>query len=365
MARRGIDISAHQGNIDLGALKSQIDFVIIRVGYGTKGTLDTKFKRNADLCKSLGIPFGFYWYSYALDENGAAAEADACINAIAPYKDSYSMGVWFDMEDADGYKRKNGMPSNGTLRAMCTKFCSKLEAAGYYAGIYASQSWFNNQLNGSELDRYDKWIAQWPTQNGSQKALDTDANSRTGLSLWQFTSVGHFNGYNGNLDTNYAYKDSYRVGEIIEEPTISQPSSPVFGTTLELAIGVMKGQYGNGEDRKNNLGSRYDEVQNFINHIITASVNTLVEETKAGKYGNGEDRKIVLSSRYDEVQNKINNQSNSSNTVSYIIKAGDSLSSIAKKFNTTWRKIYEDNKATIGSNPNRIYVGQKLIIRRG
>ena len=46
MAKRGIDISAHQGNIDLAALKSQIDFVIIRVGYGTKGTIDTKFKRN-------------------------------------------------------------------------------------------------------------------------------------------------------------------------------------------------------------------------------------------------------------------------------------------------------------------------------
>ena len=43
MVKRGIDISAHQGNIDLNSLKSQIDFVIIRVGYGTKGTLDTKF----------------------------------------------------------------------------------------------------------------------------------------------------------------------------------------------------------------------------------------------------------------------------------------------------------------------------------
>ena len=45
MAKRGIDISAHQGNIDLSALRSQIDFVIIRVGYGTKGTIDTKFTR--------------------------------------------------------------------------------------------------------------------------------------------------------------------------------------------------------------------------------------------------------------------------------------------------------------------------------
>ena len=51
MAKRGIDISAHQGNINLSALKSQIDFVIIRVGYGVSGTIDEKFKRNADLCR--------------------------------------------------------------------------------------------------------------------------------------------------------------------------------------------------------------------------------------------------------------------------------------------------------------------------
>jgi GH25 family lysozyme M1 (1,4-beta-N-acetylmuramidase) len=91
--KRGIDISAHNGDINLFALKSQIDFVIIRVGFGTSGTLDKKFKRNADLCKSLGIPFGFYWYSYALNTTGAEKEAAACLKAIEPYKDSYTMGV--------------------------------------------------------------------------------------------------------------------------------------------------------------------------------------------------------------------------------------------------------------------------------
>ena len=157
MARLGIDISAHQGDIDLAALKRNgVQFAIIRVGYGTKGTLDSKFRRNADLCQSIGLPFGFYWYSYALDVNGAAEEARHFLNAVAPYKDSYSMGCWFDMEDADGYKRRNGMPSNSTLRAMCAKFCEIVENAGYYAGIYASQSWFNNQLNGGEINRYDK-----------------------------------------------------------------------------------------------------------------------------------------------------------------------------------------------------------------
>lgn len=49
----------------------------------------------------------------------------------------------------------------------------------------------------------------------------------------------------------------------------------------------------------------------------------------------------------------------------YTVKKGDSLSTIARKMTgsaSNWRKIYEQNKDTIGSNPNRISVGMKLII---
>lgn len=205
MAKLGIDISAHQGDIDLEALKSQIDFVIIRVGYGTKGTIDKKFIRNADLCKTLGIPCGFYWYSYALDVEGAEKEAKAFLDAIKPYTPEY--GCWFDMEDADGYKKKNGMPSNETLQEICYKFCEIVEAEGYYTGIYASESWLENQLAGDKLSRFDKWTAQWPTTlGGKQKGLGVNADSRDDVSLWQFTSQAKFEGYNGNLDADYAYK---------------------------------------------------------------------------------------------------------------------------------------------------------------
>ena len=51
------------------------------------------------------------------------------------------------------------------------------------------------------------------------------------------------------------------------------------------------------------------------------------------------------------------------NETIYIVKKGDNLSKIAKKFNTTWQKIYEDNKDVIGNNPNLIYPNQKLIIK--
>ena len=309
MAKRGIDISSWQGNIDLSALKSEIDFVIIRVGYGVSGTIDSKFRRNADLCNQLGIPYGFYWYSYALDVSGAQKEADNFLNAISGYNPTY--GCWFDMEDADGYKRKNGMPSNSTLRDMCYAFCEKVENAGYYSGVYASLSWFNNQLAGDRLSRFDKWIAMWPTSGGKQRGLNVSPDEKSGWSMWQFTSDGKFNGYSGRLDTNYAYHDFPNPGDHPQpspEPTPTpEPTPSPSGSTLDLATAVMNGDYGDGDARKNALGSRYDEVQDFINHIFSASVDTLASEViNENKYGVGDQRKTVLGPRYNEVQDRVN-----------------------------------------------------------
>lgn len=49
-----------------------------------------------------------------------------------------------------------------------------------------------------------------------------------------------------------------------------------------------------------------------------------------------------------------------SKPITYTVKSGDTLSSIAKKYNTTYQKIAKDNNI---SNPNVISVGQKLIIK--
>ena len=261
MAQLGIDISVHQGDIDLEALKSQIDFVIIRVGYGTKGTIDKKFIRNADLCKSLGIPMGFYWYSYALDVDGAEKEANAFLNAIAPYTPEY--GCWFDMEDADGYKKKNGMPSDETLRDICYKFCEIVEAEGYYTGIYASESWLENQLAGDRLSRFDKWVAQWPTTlGGKQKGLSVNADSRNDVSLWQFTSQAKFEGYNGNLDANYAYKT-------FPNPDKKETTTPVIETPQKFNIGdrvIINGSLYTSSNAASPAGSVSNKITNITRY---------------------------------------------------------------------------------------------------
>lgn len=60
---------------------------------------------------------------------------------------------------------------------------------------------------------------------------------------------------------------------------------------------------------------------------------------------------------------RIPEASGQTNIIIYVVKSGDTLSKIAKAYNTSWQKIYEDNKNIIGKNPNLIYAGQKLTIK--
>ena len=48
----------------------------------------------------------------------------------------------------------------------------------------------------------------------------------------------------------------------------------------------------------------------------------------------------------------------------YTIQAGNTLSSIAKKYDTTWEDIYAENKSVIGRNPNMIHPGTRLTIQK-
>ena len=97
------------------------------------------------------------------------------------------------------------------------------------------------------------------------------------------------------------------------------------------------------------------------------SIDEVAKEVIAGKWGNGTDRKQRLTEAgydFSEVQKRVNEMLgyNSSSKTTYTVKKGDNLTSIAKKYYTTWQKIYENNKDIIGNDPNLIKPGQVLII---
>ena len=283
----------------------------------------------------LGIPFGVYIYSYATSDAQARSEAEHVLRLISGYKLSYP--IYLDLEQA-------GTETGAIQRANI--FGDIIENAGYWCGVYANTNWWTNYLVG--LERFVKWVAQYNSVCTYQGTYD----------IWQYTSGGSVPGISGNVDMNHCYRDypaEITGGDTKPTPPAVAPS----GSTLDLVVGVMQGKYGDGDARKNALGNRYNEVQNMINYIASASVDTLVKEVYAGKYGNGDTRKAALGSRYSEVQNKINGPSGGG-TVYYTVQSGDTLSGIAAKYGTTYQHLAGLNGIV---NPNLIYAGQKIRVK--
>ena len=195
---RGIDISEHQGVIDWEKVKNEVDFVIIRCGYGVNDITqdDDMFIRNVSECKRLGIPYGVYIYSYAVDTDKAKSEAEHVRRLLVQAGDytTPEYGIWFDME-SDSYKAPYNV-SNETYVAIAHTFISEMNRFGYNnIGIYANLTWLNSILNDESLDQYPKWVAQW----GDKCTYEKD------YIMWQYTSDGSVNGISGRVDMDYYY----------------------------------------------------------------------------------------------------------------------------------------------------------------
>ena len=136
-----------------------------------------------------------------------------------------------------------------------------------------------------------------------------------------------------------------------------------------MAHEVLAGKWGNGSERRKNLGSRYNEVQAEVDKIlkerqdkpIEKTVDQLAVEVLAGVYGNGIERRLKLGSKYAAVQKRVDEiiKERKKNQKKYVVVKGDTLSGIARRYNTTWQNIAKANNLT---NPNKIYIGQQLII---
>lgn len=192
MEKRGIDVSYHQGTINWELVKPNIDFAILRCGYGKDivSQDDKEFIRNANECTRLGIPFGVYLYSYAQNTSDATSEANHVLRLIKNYKLEYP--VFYDVED-----RIQEPLTDQQLTNICTTFCNILEENNYYVGIYANLFWLTTKLNSTALDKYDKWLAEWRSETTYIKPFG----------MWQYTSNGTVNGINTMVDMNIAYKD--------------------------------------------------------------------------------------------------------------------------------------------------------------
>ena len=296
MSMKFIDISNWQAGLNVASVVKNggLGAVIVKATEGV-GFVDKSCDGFVQQCISNGIRFGFYHFAR---NNDAAAEAE------------------FFRKNTTGYEGK-GIPvldwEDGQSIAWVNKFVERYhELTGVWPWVYGN-AWRFNQ--GTVNTNCGRWVAGYPS-NGITDinyGLNNDCAYKVNNGLvcaWQFSSSVRISGYSGNLDGDVFYGDAaawdkYAGGSPASGGSGGSTTTP-SGSVLSLAVGVMQGKYGNGTARKQALGSRYDEVQDFINHISTASAQTLAQEVLAGKYGNGDTRKTVLGSRYNEVQAIVN-----------------------------------------------------------
>mgnify|MGYP004611446309 FL=1 len=193
MTKFGIDVSQHQGTIDWQTLKNQVDFVIIRCGYGQDqmNQDDSQFRRNADACTRLNIPFGVYLYSYARRVADAQGEANHVLRLIRGYKMAYP--VFYDLED----ENTTGRLSNRTIAQIAQRFGDILEENDYFVGVYANLYWWTDKLTDPVFNKYAKWVARYAQTLNNPDKYD----------IWQYSQRGRLDGIRTSVDLNYSYRD--------------------------------------------------------------------------------------------------------------------------------------------------------------
>lgn len=235
---KGVDLSTHNKNVDYKALKdSGVEFAILRIGYGKDaGQRDEMFDEHYRGCKEVGIKVGAYHYSYCNKMENAIKEAENCLRYLDGVE--LDLPVFYDLEDKTLLNSRIDITEIGII------FCNKIKNAGYDAGVYASLNWFNNYISPYALlnENINIWVAQWNDELTADFPVD----------IWQNTNHNEF-GFDG---------DYYLIKDIpTPEPTLD------INIYQSLAVDVIYGRYGNGEERKQALGNYYEEVQNIVNDM--------------------------------------------------------------------------------------------------
>lgn len=205
-----IDVSGHDGLIDWDSAKEHIEGVIIRIGYGNDYAYqdDKQAVQNMDECERLGIPYGVYIYSYSMTMQETESEISHTLRMLKGHNPV--RGVWFDMEDADEYKKNHGMDvyseeDRTLLTDICIRFIDEMHSRGYITGVYANYDYYKNVLDTNRLymtEGFNMWLAHWDVEEPDMDCM-----------MWQFGAyrIGDHE-FDGNIyyaDYSSPYKDAY------------------------------------------------------------------------------------------------------------------------------------------------------------
>ena len=248
--RTVIDISQFNNVTNWSAVKAIGYPVIIRIGYrGSKTgviTYDPRYKEYKSACEQYGIEHYFYFFPCSITDAEAHEEALFIKNEVI------GSGVPMIYLDSEVVQRDKSGRSDNLSKEKRTRMlriiCEDLLSWGISCGIYASRSWFYNNLDMSNIPNNavkNTWVAEY----------GVDKTKYTGTYImWQYTSKGSVNGISGNVDLSHQYEPFYLIVNNDSSQTSginTEPEKEITKSELEKVIEVAKGEIDYLEKRSN------------------------------------------------------------------------------------------------------------------
>lgn len=190
-----------------------VDFMFVRVASrdNAQGTLyeDKCADSHIKGAQANDIQVGLYIFSQALNEEEAVEEADYVLDLIDKYGWDVDMPIVMDREAGSNKRLTAGKLSKAKETAVCQAFADEITGAGYKACVYASYAWIKSYINTDTLSDCAIWISRYNiTTTSNSKSGVPYADASYDYEFWQYSSTGRIDGYSGNLDVDYWYKDT-------------------------------------------------------------------------------------------------------------------------------------------------------------
>ncbi|MDD3253132.1 MAG: GH25 family lysozyme [Lachnospiraceae bacterium] len=190
---KGVTVSKYQnraGAIDWGQAASDgVTFAMVRLGY--LNDLDPYFAENMNGAAASGIRTGVFFYTQAVDEEMARAEARFVLDQIKDYPVSYP--VAYDVESQHlldiGRTRQD-------ITNQVNAFCQVIADAGYRPIVYANHEWLTRHMDTAQIP-YDIWYSRY----------ETSVNAYQNRTIWQYTDAGTVAGIPGEVCIEIAFVD--------------------------------------------------------------------------------------------------------------------------------------------------------------
>lgn len=193
VVKRGIDLSKWNEVYEYDKLVKNIDFAMIRAGYG-RGNEDIYAYRHYTGLEEYNIPIGLYWFSYASNEKEARNEAKYLLKFA--YGKCIEYPLCFDFEKESMLKKNL---SAKQVNAIARAFLEEIEKAGYYAIIYTNKDFADTIWSDELLHRYGVWYARY-----GEKYIENPGRE---CQILQYSSTGEMEGIHGAVDLNVSYID--------------------------------------------------------------------------------------------------------------------------------------------------------------